>query len=325
MKKVLLFAMLTAASCVAFAQEPPKPVWMDKKPSARDFKFLFFTASGRGATPEEAREAAFAAAYAEGLQANGMVIASGQTLSDIKKKGLDAYIEGTNGHAVAIYCEERVRLADNRYIAYVLIQMARSAAQNPFFEDAEDLGDICQKKEFAVRKASYQKERERREAEQAKLDQKNQSSFWKYHHNNYFAITLGNGLTYGKLGGLSFSGRHGGLLGVGYHVSAGVGAEYYGDADYEEIYIHYSIGAKLYYYKDFYLGANYGIVEVERVPAVSGAKWRTEGYKVQRAPSFMAGVDLCARRFLLGIGAGVAMKSDGDVLPAWSFGLGFTF
>lgn len=321
MKKSLLLAILAAASCMAFAQEPPKPTWMDKKPSARGFRFTFHAAAGRGATPEEARQAAFATAYVEGLQANGMTVASSQTLSDIKKQGLNAYIEGANGHAVAIYCEERVRLHSGTYIAYVLIQMARSAASNPFFEDAEDLGDICEKKAFDARKAQYSAQRE----VLAKQEQKMQSSFWKYHHNSYFAITLGNGLTYGKLGGLSFSGRHGKLLGVGYHVSAGMSAEYFGDAGYDEPYIHYSAGVKFYYYKDFYLGASYGIVEVERMPAVSGASWRTEGYKVQRAPSFMAGVDFCARRFIMGVGAGVAVKPDGGILPAWSFGLGFTF
>jgi hypothetical protein len=326
MKKSLLIAAVAFASCAALAQEPPKPVWMDSKPSARGLKFTFFTASGRGATPEEAREAAFATAYAEGLQASGMTVASsGQTLSDIKAKGVDAYIEGTNGHAVAIYCEERVRITEDRYIAYVLIQMARSANQNPFFEDAEDLGDICKKKEFAERKEKYRQLREQQQV----ADQKKQSSFWKYHHNSYFSFTLGNGMTYGKLGGLSFSGRHGGLLGVGYHVSAGLSVEYSKfDTDYGlgiPGYIHYSAGVKFYYYKYFYLGANYGIVEVEQVPAISGAAWRTEGYKVHHAPSFMAGVDFCKRRFILGVGAGLAVKPDASVLPAWSFGLGFTF
>jgi hypothetical protein len=296
---------------------------MDRKPSVRgfNFKFAFYTGTGRGATRDEAREAAFGAAYIEGLRASGMTVVSGQTLSDIKKQGVNAYIEGTNGHAVTILCEEGVRLADNSYVSYVLVQMAKSANGNPYFDEVEELGDVCKKSEFEKRKAEYRQQRDLR----AEEEKKQQSSFWKYHHNDYFAITLGNGMTYGKLGGLSFSGRHGRLLGVGYHVSAGMSAEYFGSSSYDDPYIHYSAGVKFYFYKYFYLGANYGVVEVENLPAVSGVNWRTEGNKVQHAPSFMAGVDFCARRFIMGVGAGLAVEPSGGVLPAWSVGLGFTF
>jgi len=342
MKYLFLFVFLLTWT-VAYAQEPPQPTWVEKRPSSRGYRFIFVPGTGRGATPEEARKKAFGVAYVQGLQENGMTTGNQQSLDDIESKGVDAFIEGSNGLAVRIHCEERIRLPEGNFIAYVLLLVARSAAQNPMFDDADD-ADVCNKAEFSKRRQEYRAqsaklaEEERiqnaRRAEEAarqeEAKRKKQASFWKYHHNNYFSFTLGNGISYGKLGGLAFSGRHGGNLGVGYHVAAGLGVEYTDiEADYGNGlpfgYIHWSVGAKFYFWRYFYLGANYGIAGVERIPALSGEAFRSESYKVKYVPSAMAGVDFCARRFIIGVGAGAAMEQSGSMLPAWNFGLGFTF
>jgi hypothetical protein len=308
MKKKLLLAALVTLSCMAFAQEPPEPKWMSEKPSAQGYKFLFFTASGQGATREKAREEAFAKAYIEGIRANGMAVVEKQTFADIRKKGVSAYIEGTNGHAVAIYCEGYVAISDDQFVAYVLIQMARSAAQNPYFEDAEDMGNICQKEEFAERVKKYQQERKK----QAK---KYSQPFWKNEYNNYLSFGVSNGFTSGLMAGGYFMGRHGGLVGFGYQGAVNVGLSNNMSAENREM--NYSLGLKLYY-RTTYVGV-YGTRLNKSMPFDNNnyGKFGLAGNTVSTNLSYLIGNDFCfGRGYGEGVG-GVFSIAAGVINPAW--------
>lgn len=327
MKKTLLIAALTAASYMALAQKLPEPEWMHKKFSSKGFRFMFVTASGEGDTREEAHEVAFANAYVGGLRENGLTVVAEQTIADIKRQGLNAYIKGTNGYPVRIYCEERLQLDDNRFIAYMLVQMAKSANQAPSFDDAEELGDICKRKTFEALAEKYYKERDKRKQAESKKEAKNQRNkerldrkmakpFWQNKYHSFLSFGIDNGFTTGTMLGGYFMGRHGGMVGFGYQAAVSVGLSENMSAENREM--NYSLGLKFYPYKTAYLGV-YGTLLNKAKPFYNdySGKFGLKGTLSSANVSYMVGNDFCFGRSY-GAGAGVVFSIAAGVLnPVW--------
>ncbi|GHT11263.1 hypothetical protein AGMMS4956_04000 [Bacteroidia bacterium] len=156
--------------------------------------------------------------------------------------------------------------------------------------------------------------------EQQQETQKMASDFWQYHQNNYFCLGLGTGAIYAKGIGLSFTGRHGGLIGIGYQVSTGVGTGPNGAA-----YWHYSGGVKLYPYKHFYLSANYGTVTLDELRSFNeNERFGIEGNRIVKGFSFLPGFDYCIKNnTCISIGAGISYTEKKQVIFAWHIGIGW--
>ncbi|GHT48642.1 hypothetical protein AGMMS49982_00310 [Bacteroidia bacterium] len=313
-KKLLMACMMMVAIPSLFSQEPPKPAWMDSPPSARGYNFFFSRGSGSEMTAENALKKAFTDAYIKGMQENGLTSSTSgeaQTLSEIEAKGVNAFMQfqSTNGLALKIYCEELVKLSSGRFMAYVLLQMARSAAQSPRFEDADDGGDICQKQYFAEKKEAYHKlvakeqKKQRRQISTANLFKGNSYLFWDMIDLNYPAYW-----------GMGISGRFGGIFGVGFKASAGLDI---GSLDFSEW--GYDLGFRVYPYKGLFLSGGYGTFGLKKGTEFneSDGRWGTNGYRQNDGIKMALGYDwvpddrgtLPLISFSAGVGYDAFMKS----------------
>jgi hypothetical protein len=282
--------MALAVPLFAQTPAPPRPRWMDFPPSSSKYKFFFKSAVATASNPEDARNSAFSDAYVQGMQRSGLTLGEGAKISDIKKKGIDAFMQSqsTNGLAVNIYCEEVVK-QQGHYTAYVLLQIANSAAEDPRFDDAEAEGDICKTQEFAARRDEYRK---------------------ALTNNKYFAwgiVNVGFPLNVGT----TFMGRFGRTIGIGFQASVGTDIGFPDGGDIA-CFLSYSAGLKLFPYGNIFLSANYGTIGCQKVIAYNDEDgyFASDGVRQATGFSFTIGYDLVPYRerssFLLSAQAGGA-------------------
>lgn len=132
--------------------------------------------------------------------------------------------------------------------------------------------------------------------------------------------------------GSSFVGRHGGKLGIGYHVSVGadfggkstyantIDAQYYSfDGNYNKFIttIHYGVGLRLYY-NALFLSVGYGTLGSEKVSAhnSNNGRWNTEGWRQGKGIPVLIGFDVIpgsvsrrSSKLFLSFSGGVALDT----------------
>lgn len=140
---------------------------------------------------------------------------------------------------------------------------------------------------------------------------KSNSSFFKNRNKNYFAVSIGNGVSYGGYG-IRLQGRIGKTLGAGIHIGAGYFPDNGGNA-------LASVGLKFFYYKYLYINLQYGTFGIRNYyddkNLVKANIW---------GPSFLAGVDWIGERFGANAAVGVS-KGNGHDNTKFKMALDFGF
>ena len=115
--------------------------------------------------------------------------------------------------------------------------------------------------------------------------------FFRKKQNNYLAWGILDA-NYPVYLGTSITGRHGGFVGYGYSVSAGLD---FGPQDYNTIgAIHYSFGLNFYPYKNFLLSGGYATLGCEKVSRFndSDGRWGLDGVRQRKGLFLTAGYNL---------------------------------
>jgi hypothetical protein len=142
--------------------------------------------------------------------------------------------------------------------------------------------------------------------------------FFDHRDTYYYSVALGFGQSYGGLG-LRFQGRIGRTLGVGYHGGLGMFLPLRGYGVSTLGVVFFSVGAKFFWYRAWYLDVQYGSV---------GRYQTGSGSATVYGPSFLIGGDWFFNdRVGLNVAAGVAINATVkyEQLAAPTFDLGFLF
>ena len=130
--------------------------------------------------------------------------------------------------------------------------------------------------------------------------------------NKYFAgFGVGYGQTYGGLG-FKYQGRIGNIVGFGYHIGTGHVLDFSGNIPAENL-IWVNIGAKLFWYKGWYVDFSYGSVAnytlTELTEGYFGIPISTTRYETAYGPSILIGIDLFFNKhYGLNVAAGTAIN-----------------
>lgn len=142
--------------------------------------------------------------------------------------------------------------------------------------------------------------------------------FFDHNDTYYYSGALGFGQSYGGLG-LRFQGRVGRTLGFGYHCGIGILPPVGGYSVSLSNLVFFSVGAKFFYYRAWYLDVQYGSV---------GRHQEGSGSATVYGPSVLIGCDLFFGKGLgVNIAAGVAMNATvkHEQLATPTFDIGFLF
>lgn len=146
-------------------------------------------------------------------------------------------------------------------------------------------------------------------------------------YSNQFFLTLGNGITYGNVVGMSVAGRHGSSMGFGWQGSFGLGNNF--------LYpnFHWSMGAKVYPFRWFFVSANYGTLDIPRTVVQNNTDTGHFFYRETTRPrlglSYLAGFnflsgnrDTDSVRWTINVAGGAFRNNDNKWAPAWNIGIG---
>jgi len=184
-----------------------------------------------------------------------------------------------------------IRTGDGQIRMYVLVQVPRRRAS-----------DIPEDLFFDCRDERFDRDLDRWHNRQKKSQNDN---FFSKGRDNYLALGILN-VGYPLTLGTNFTGRHGGIIGIGYYLDFGWGiggkSTYNGSkkmgvsggAGKLISTLHYSVGVKFFPYKNIFISAGYGTLGNERTHTFnhSNGNFGTDGYRQGKGLILMAGYNL---------------------------------
>lgn len=288
MRKSLFLISFILATLAVYCQLP-KPSWVKNTPfPPNGCGYIFVWGEGDVSTPAKAKNKAFADAVKKGLYELRDVQLSQQNIADIEEKGLDAVATFTQRAIKERCASEPIFFSKGDCKVYVLIQIEQvvyepanfymlphnmTSCEDPKFEESLSLWN--EKRRANIKK--QEKAQQREDRKDNRKDKWEDSDFIWDGKNNYMSWGIINTGYPLKLA-TNFSGRHGGIIGIGYY--ANVGAEWgkvsmykdYNSDNEGPIYhdditlthFYYEAGIKLFPYKGLFLSCGYGSIGCEK-------------------------------------------------------------
>lgn len=304
MKKIILnIVFLVTINFVALSQSwvDLRPVWTKNVPNPPTGANYFLSwGMGEGVDEQHAINNAWVDALRKSFHELGVIGITSQDIDSVGKEGIDEVVSFNKMRRRIVYATDVIPKPDKTVKIYILIEVERSVHGKDDFYEVNSL--ICNDPLFDAKLDKYkkdilkiQKKDEKKKEKQnalseAKLNKlkidnlKRQeryerkemmqnSSFFLNNHNSFIMCGF-IGTSYPLTLSSSVIGRHGGIVGIGYYITAGGEWSFEKDENFSNYDLfsdnskggfHYSAGIRIYPYKTFFLSVGYGTYGYKKI------------------------------------------------------------